>query len=195
MIKCKVCDYEFDDTKLAEVTMGGVKCPNCGTVIDQEGNTTGGKKQMENDTSKTFFSKLVKERKPYIENRGAVAVHNPAKADKDKAWDGTAAVTELRKWASADGTGDKDKINWSKYKMGFGWYDETDRENFGSYKLPHHTVEDGTLKTVWHGVVAAMAALNGAREEVKIPDEDRKPVYNHLSAHYRQFDEVPPELK
>lgn len=111
------------------------------------------------------------------------------------AWDGNAAVTELRKWASSDGTGDKETINWTKYKLGFAWFDDENKEDFGSYKLPHHTVEGGTLKTVWKGVVAAMAALNGAREGVDIPEADRQPTYNHLAAHYRQFDETPPDLK
>lgn len=178
MIRCGKCGKEFDDTKQAEVAMGAVECPHCGAVVDQEGKVA----QKQTDT---FFSRLVQNRRPFIDNRKAVATHNPPKADKDKAWDGSAAVQELRKWASSDGSGDKETIDWAKYRKGFGWYDENDTENFGSYKLPHHTVENGTMKTVWHGVVAAMSALNGGRGGVDIPDSDRKPVYNHLAAHYR----------
>jgi hypothetical protein len=40
-----------------------------------------------------------------------------------------------------------------------------------------------------------MAALMGARGGVHIPDEDRKPVYNHLAKHYEQFDREPPSFE
>lgn len=38
MIKCKNCGHEFDDTKESEVAMGAVECPECKSVLDQEGN-------------------------------------------------------------------------------------------------------------------------------------------------------------
>jgi len=126
--------------------------------------------------------------------KGAVPSHESQKLDENSAWDATEAVTKLRKWASSDGTGDKDTIDWAKYKWGFAWYDAEDRENFGAYKLPHHTVDDnGVLVTVWRGVSAAMAALMGARGGVDIPDSDFDKVYNHLARHYREFDKEPPE--
>ena len=165
--------------------MGAIECPHCHAVINQEGQVI-----------RSFFNRLIRGVHTRIEGlRGAVASHNPAKADKELAWDGDAAKTALQKWASSDGSGDKDKISWSKYRTGFAWYDEEKPEELGSYKLPHHTIIDGELKTVWSGVVAAMAALNGARTEVDIPEGDRIGVYNHLSAHYHQFEEEPPELK
>jgi DNA repair exonuclease SbcCD ATPase subunit len=40
-----------------------------------------------------------------------------------------------------------------------------------------------------------MAALNGARGGVDIPEDDRQSVYNHLKRHYSDIDEDPPELK
>ena len=66
-------------------------------------------------------------------------------------------------------------------------------ERFSDLKLPHH--DPKTHNVVWRGVVAAMAALFGARGGVDIPSEDRKKVYNHLAKHYREFDREPPEFK
>jgi len=119
--------------------------------------------------------------------------HTPP-TDEDMPWDKTKAIKQLRKWASKDGSGDKETIDWNKYAKGFGWYDENDKENFGAYKLPHHYVKDGQLITPWSGVKAAMAALLGARGGVNIPDSEKRKVYDHLAAHYRQFDKEPPEF-
>jgi len=55
--------------------------------------------------------------------KGAVPSHESQKLDENSAWDATEAVTKLRKWASSDGTGDKDTIDWAKYKWGFAWYE------------------------------------------------------------------------
>ena len=65
-------------------------------------------------------------------------------------------------------------------------------ESFGDLKLPHHEAKSGAV--VWNGVKAAMAALMGARGGVDV-EGDRKAVYDHLAAHYRQFEQEPPELK
>lgn len=74
------------------------------------------------------------------------------------------------------------------------WYDSEKPEIKTSYKLPHHQA-GGDNEVVWRGVVAAMGALLGARGGVKIPDEDKKGVYNHLAKHYAQFNEEPPEFR
>lgn len=125
----------------------------------------------------------------------AVPSNHTPPVDEDSSWDASKAVQQLRKWASSDGSGDKDTIDWNKYAKGFGWYDANDKENFGSYKLPHHYVQNGQLVTSKRGVIAAMAALLGARGGVDIPDSERKRVYNHLAKHYEQFDMEPPEFR
>ncbi|MEM2177037.1 MAG: hypothetical protein QXN34_06895 [Archaeoglobaceae archaeon] len=125
----------------------------------------------------------------------AVAPHETQKAPEEREWDADAAEQRIRKWASSDGSGDKDKIDWGKYRQAFAWYNDEDPENFGSYKLPHHDIIDGRLCVVWRGVAAAMAALMGARGGVDIPQSDRKSVYTHLARHYAQFDREPPPLE
>ncbi|MBM4319885.1 MAG: hypothetical protein FJ125_07975, partial [Deltaproteobacteria bacterium] len=53
----------------------------------------------------------------------AVPSHTPPKSNSES-WDATAAVDRLRKWASNDGSGAKDKMDWGKYESGFAWHDD-----------------------------------------------------------------------
>lgn len=126
---------------------------------------------------------------------GATPFADLTTAPEDTAWDATKARRGLAKWASSDGSGDKDTIDWGKYRKGFFWYDSSDAESFGSYKLPFAYVMDGQPKAVWNGVAASMGALLGARGGVDIPDADRKPVYNHIVRYYKKFEKEPPEFK
>jgi hypothetical protein len=128
-----------------------------------------------------------------VNAKAAVPFAETPKAPEDRDWDADRAVMSLRKWASSDGSGEPDTIDWEKYRRGFAWYDVENKETFGAYKLPHHEVIDGELKVVWRGVAAAMAALMGARGGVDIPDDEWDAVYNHLAKHYAQFDKEPPE--
>ena len=106
----------------------------------------------------------------------------------DEPWDADAAVARVRKWASSDGSGGKDTIDWAKYAQAFTWYDDADKESFGGYKLPHHDVKDGKLVTSRRGVIAAAGVLLGARGGVDIPDSDLKAVKRHIAQHYREMD-------
>jgi len=75
----------------------------------------------------------------------------------------------------------------------FAWAPELPPERFTDLKLPHHRAGDKAV--VWNGVRAAMAALMGARGGVQIPASAKKRVYQHLAAHYRDFDKEPPPFK
>ena len=124
-----------------------------------------------------------------------VASHETPKAPEEYRWDADAAEQRIRRWASTDGSGEKEKIDWAKYRQAYAWYNSEDPENFGSYKLPHHDIVDGELRVVWRGVAAAMAALMGARGGVDIPPADRRSVFHHLARHYTQFGREPPEFE
>ncbi len=113
-------------------------------------------------------------------------------ADANRAWDATAAKGRLAKWASKDGSGNKDTIDWAKYQKGFGWFDHSQMGDFGGYKLPHHDVVGGELVVVWKGCSSAMAALMGSRGGVNLPDAEWNAVYDHLANHYKQFKQDPP---
>ena len=77
----------------------------------------------------------------------------------------------------------------------YAWSANWPPEAFDDLKLPHHVPRrQGVGPAHWRGVVAAMAALLGARGGVDIPDGDRDEVYQHLARHYEEFDAEPPEL-
>lgn len=105
-------------------------------------------------------------------------------ADEDTAWDADEARWRVSKWASNDGSGEKEKIDWAKYRKAFLWYDEEAPENFGSYKLPIATVIDGQLKAVPRAIYAAGAVLMGARGGVDIPESEKEIIKRHLEKYY-----------
>ena len=122
---------------------------------------------------------------------GTVAApHRSPTAPREREWD----------W---DGTDKMDRIirerGWDGVAKAHAWHDpKEDPDNDppqekGAYKLPHHELIDGELRVVWRGVVAAMTVVNGARGGVDIPESDRRKVYDHLAAHYGEFDGEPPE--
>jgi HK97 family phage prohead protease len=77
----------------------------------------------------------------------------------------------------------------------FAWSANWPPQTYGDLKLPHHVPQkSGVGPAHWRGVVAAMAALLGARGGVDIPDADRERVYQHLARHYREAGAEPPPL-
>lgn len=114
------------------------------------------------------------------EEKTGVATHNPSKIEEGS-WNGAAASRELRRWASSDGSGDADKMSWTKLRRGYAAYDPPG-EKFGDMWGPHHRIRNGTLMTQRSGVVAAFQAASGARAGVR-----RNDALPHLNAHRRQF--------
>ena len=119
-----------------------------------------------------------------------------ARASEDTEWDAGAARQRIAKWASRDGSGDKDQIQWAKYRQAFFWHaNGAEAETFGGYKLAFADVIDGRLKAVWRAVAASMAVLMGARGGVDIPAAEKRIVYERVAAYYRQWDKEPPEYR
>lgn len=103
-------------------------------------------------------------------------------ADRDLAWDSTAAIARVR------AATDSDDEPSSMYRRAFLWYDNENAENFGAYKLPIADVVDGRLVAVPRAIFAAAAVLRGARGGVDIPDADRTGVIRHVERYYRKMD-------
>jgi uncharacterized protein len=121
------------------------------------------------------------------ESKGAIGYKKRPLADRGMSWDGPAQV----KKASTN----------AALRAIHTWVDDSaeadDEGNLpkSAFKLPHH-VGTEPFNTVWRGVTAAMAALFGARATLKVPDSDRRGIFNHLARHYRaDFSEEPPAFK
>lgn len=113
--------------------------------------------------------------------------------DEDSSWDWDWArdadeIVEKFGWATlAKACG---YVNTKDYDKGPSGYPEVKE----AYKLPFAKVKNGKMTIFWSGVRAAMAALLGARGGVKIPDEEKKRVYNKLARLYERFGKEPPEF-
>ena len=104
-------------------------------------------------------------------------------ADKDREWDAGEARKRLADWAGDD---------MDKYRKGFLWYDEENADNLTAYKLPIADVIDGRLYAVPRAIIAAAAAIQGARGGVDIPASDVPGVKNHIEKYYKKMDMTPP---
>ena len=110
----------------------------------------------------------------------------------DTIWEESKAVANITKWASSDKSGTKETIDWNKFAKGFVFQEEK-KDDFASYKMPHHDIVEDNIMTNDNGVIAAMAILLGAGEEADISDEDVKGIYDHLAKHYKEMGKEAPE--
>ncbi|MDW8042594.1 MAG: hypothetical protein RMJ75_07355, partial [Nitrososphaerota archaeon] len=108
-------------------------------------------------------------------------------ASEDRAWDADAAVARIRRWASRDGSGEKETIDWRKYAKAFFYYDEDHKEDFSAYKLPFADIIDGRPHIIPRAVIAVAAALQGARGGVDIPREDAEKIKARVDKLYRRI--------
>jgi len=111
---------------------------------------------------------------------------NYRKASEDTSWEKPRLEDfTSKRW---DELSDAEKRRIAQH---FAWAPKMPPNAFTDLKLPHHRPSDGAV--VWNGVRAAMATLMGARGGVDIPAADKRKVYSHLAAHYREFEKEPPE--
>jgi hypothetical protein len=110
--------------------------------------------------------------------------------DRDYSWNSSAALGRVRKWASSDGSGEKEKMDWAKYSKAFFWYDPEDDESFAGFKLPFADETDGKLWAVPRGIFAAAAAIQGARGGVDIDQESEDHVKDVIDRYYEKMRET-----
>ncbi|GEA16749.1 hypothetical protein E308F_29950 [Moorella sp. E308F] len=87
-------------------------------------------------------------------------------------WDADAAELGLRRWASSDGSGDKEKIDWNKLKQVYFWHEAGELSDFGQLKFPYCRIEDGRPHVVHNAVQNALARIDGST----IPERDKEEV-------------------
>jgi hypothetical protein len=107
-------------------------------------------------------------------------------ADRDRKWDGDAAETRVRAWASAD-----ERPN-ERYRDAHVWYDADDKDEFGAYKLLIADVVDGRLRAVPRAIMAAAGVVQGARGGVDLPERDIDRVRSHLAKYYAKMGDTAP---
>lgn len=95
-------------------------------------------------------------------------------ATRDHKWDGDGATTRVFDWAD----GDTEKIGQAYF-----WRDpDADPATKTAWKLGYADVVDGALTIIPGGVSAALAAVNGARGGVDIPESDMADVRSRIEA-------------
>lgn len=106
-------------------------------------------------------------------------------AERDHEWDGDAARQRVAAWATSGEELDPERMTRAFLVV------EGPPENVGSYRFGVADVIDGQLRLVWRGVVAANAALHGARTPTTLsPDQQRaalnrvKVLYNKAAEHF-----------
>jgi hypothetical protein len=104
-------------------------------------------------------------------------------ADRDRAWDASAAKARVATWAGADDGLATAEIQ-RMYRDCFFWYDAESPELFASYKLPFTDVIDGRLTAIPRAIFAAAGAMQGARGGVDIPADERAGVISHIERYY-----------
>ena len=116
-------------------------------------------------------------------------------SERDRAWDAGAATQRLEKWASSDGSGDPDKIDFDKFGRGFFWQDEPDQAGakIGDFKFPFADVIGGKLTAVWRGVTSGAQRLSSAKG-VDVPAIQKKMAvyYSKAKSQYSDPKITPP---
>lgn len=115
------------------------------------------------------------------EVKTATPYKNLAVAPDDTDWSKTEAVNDIKSATDSEDSPSK------SYKNYFMWYDVENPEDFGSYKLPYAKNVGGELKAVPKALSSIVAALNGARGGVSIPDSDRNAVKSNVTKYYKKM--------
>lgn len=119
------------------------------------------------------------------ELKRVMPVLDAALAPRETEWDGPAAESRVRAWATnADG-----ELNWGDYARAFMWYDTESPEQFGAYHLAIGDIADGELVIVPRGVFTVAAALRGSRGATLpyLSDADRARVITNVNRYYARM--------
>lgn len=103
-------------------------------------------------------------------------------ADRERAWDSSAAEKRIAAWAGGD------DFDPNKYRRAFLYQAEgSDPKLKGSYKLPFADVIDGTLTAIPRAIFAVAGVLQGSRGGANIPESDQATIKNRVASLYRKM--------
>jgi HK97 family phage prohead protease len=123
------------------------------------------------------------EREKAVLRRVASGATDLPLASRTRPWDAGAANKRVAKWASKDGSGSKDQMDWPKFRKGHFWYDAENSANFTAYKLPFTDVIGGELHAVPRGIFAVAQRL----DSTDIPASDKDAVKGKMTTYYRRM--------
>ena len=114
------------------------------------------------------------------EEKSATIFGNLPLADRDAPWsfsveDGNALLGE-------------EGSDWDAYRKAHFWYDSDNAETKVGYKLPFAKLINGSLVAFPRGIIAAAAAIQGARGGVDIPSKDVEAVQAHIARYYKKME-------
>lgn len=111
-------------------------------------------------------------------------------ADQAMEWDPAGAQQRVAAWASSDGSGLPETIDWQKYASGF-FYANGDAAGptFDAFLLPFADVVDGELQAVPAGLMAAAEAVAAGSLGVDIPAEDEQALKDRIGAYFTSMAE------
>lgn len=99
-------------------------------------------------------------------------------AARDRVWDAAAAIGRVR-----TSTGSIDAPSAS-YRRNFMWFDSSEPDKFGSYKLPFVDVIDGTRTAIPRAINNAKARLN----QTDIPAADKARILSNINRYQDKFE-------
>jgi phage I-like protein len=111
-------------------------------------------------------------------------------------WDGRAADQRVREFLSSDGSGDMDKVDMTRYRRAFVFFDGEAPEAISRYKgqiLDVQDVGNGPELVIAKKAVQTLGAImQGSRGGINVSDSDREKGKALLSRYYKLFDAVAP---
>lgn len=111
-------------------------------------------------------------------------------------WDAKAADLRVREFLSSDGSDDLSKVDMTRYRKAFVFYDGEAPESTSRYKgqiLDVQDIGNGPELVVSKKAVQTLGALiQGSRGGINLSDADREKGKTLLSRYYKLFDSVAP---
>jgi HK97 family phage prohead protease len=103
-------------------------------------------------------------------------------ADRGTKWSASEGNDRVRKFTKSE----EGPVN-PAYKNAFMWFDAEKPASFGSYKLQFVDVIDNALKVVPQALFAVVAAIQGARGGLDVPEKDLDGIKAHVLKYYKKL--------
>jgi hypothetical protein len=104
--------------------------------------------------------------------------------DRALEWDADEAEQRVRAWASGDGSGNVEMIDWDAYGSLHFWYDPDNARDFSGYKMVFADIFEQEPRAVYAGV---LTATDGLAEDSVIPLSDFNDVTARISGYLDRF--------